>query len=171
MNRPLSADPNLPKLRRARQDDFPAIRRLIWKVHINPTGLDWRHFWVAVDVQDRIVATGQLKPHRDGSIEMASIATEPAWRGRGIASLIIHTLMAEAPRPLYLVTIPPTAPFYIRFGFRTLAADEMPPNLRKEYRFASWISHIFNKGRPMMVIMAVGVEPAVPINPPDSRSS
>jgi hypothetical protein len=35
-------------LRRATAEDFPAISRLIRQVHINPTGLDWHRFVVAV---------------------------------------------------------------------------------------------------------------------------
>ena len=36
------------ELRAATEDDFPQIKALIHLVHINPTGLDWRRFLVAV---------------------------------------------------------------------------------------------------------------------------
>jgi len=72
-------------LRPAQVKDAASIRRLIWQVHINPTGLDWHHFWVAVDAQDSLLGCGQLKPHGDGSLELASIAVQPQQRGKGIA--------------------------------------------------------------------------------------
>ena len=38
-------------LRPATAADFPAIRALIRRVRINPYGLDWRRFLVAVDTE------------------------------------------------------------------------------------------------------------------------
>jgi len=72
-------------LRPARVDDRAAIRRIIYEARINPTSLDWRRFVVAEE-DGQVVATGQIKPHRDGSRELASIATRPAYQQRGIAS-------------------------------------------------------------------------------------
>jgi N-acetylglutamate synthase-like GNAT family acetyltransferase len=74
-------------LRRARQPDAPAIRRLIRQVGINPLGLDWRRFLIAVDAGGQLVGCGQVKPHADGSLELASIAVQPAWRGFARAAL------------------------------------------------------------------------------------
>ena len=117
--------------------------------------LDWRHFLVAVDEQDRVIATGQIKPHGDGTRELASIATEPAWRGQGIASAIIQRLLSENSPPLYLSTIRPTAPFYLRFGFRELAPAEMPPYLGRMARlFQSLRRWVFPK-MPDLVVMKI----------------
>ena len=61
-------------VRPATREDFPAIRSLIHTVRINPTGLGWRRFLVAVTPQGRLLGCGQIKLHADGSREMASIA-------------------------------------------------------------------------------------------------
>ena len=79
-------------LRLAAQSDFPAIRRLIHEVGINLLALDWRHFILAVDANDHMIGCGQVKHHKDGSLELASIAVQPEWRrqlktltdGRGV---------------------------------------------------------------------------------------
>ncbi len=47
------------QLRSATQTDFPAIRELIHRVQINPMGLDWARFVVAVDWQDKSSAAGR----------------------------------------------------------------------------------------------------------------
>ena len=52
-------------LRSATAADFPAIRKLIWQVGINPIGLDWRRFVLAVDEEGRLLGCGQIKPHRE----------------------------------------------------------------------------------------------------------
>ncbi|HEX9090031.1 MAG TPA: GNAT family N-acetyltransferase, partial [Anaerolineales bacterium] len=72
-------------LRPAMADDAPAIRQIISAVHINPLSLDWQRFVIATDGQGRLVGCGQVKTHRDGSLELASVAVQPEWRGRGIA--------------------------------------------------------------------------------------
>ena len=128
-------------LRKATQKDAAAIRRLIWLVHINPMGLNWRRFLVEVDEHDQVIASGQIKPHHDGSRELASIATHPDWRGQGIASTIIQRLLEETPRPIYLITAAHNRDFYPRFGFRILDLPEMPPELARIMRFAGWLQH------------------------------
>jgi N-acetylglutamate synthase-like GNAT family acetyltransferase len=122
-------------IRKAVQKDSRAIRALIWKVQINPTGLNWRHFLVTVDEQDRVIATGQIKPHRDGTRELASIATHPDFRGQGLASAIIARLLTENPPPLYLKCAEHMGPFYLRFGFRSLDPPEMPADYARDVRF------------------------------------
>ena len=75
-------------LRPAVRQDAPAIRRLIWRARINPTRLDWRHFILAVDKNGKLLGSGQIKPHRDGTNELASIAVQPEARRLGIAGAV-----------------------------------------------------------------------------------
>jgi N-acetylglutamate synthase-like GNAT family acetyltransferase len=123
-------------LRPAEQQDFPAIRALISAVQINPLGLDWRRFIIAVDPSGHLVACGQVKPHQDGSLELASIAVIPERRGQGIASTIIHHLIQSHPVPLYLTCRASLESFYKQFGFRTLEGGEMPQYFRRVARMA-----------------------------------
>jgi GNAT superfamily N-acetyltransferase len=91
-------------------------------------GLDWRRFLVAQDEQGNLVGCGQVKTHRDGSRELASIAVVKAWRKQGVARAIIERLMADNPPPLWLTCHSPLIPLYEKFGFREVTAvHNMPP--------------------------------------------
>ena len=119
-------------LRPATKVDFPAIRRLIHAVGINPMALDWRRFTIAVDADDRLVGCGQVKPHKDGSLELASIAVLPEWRKQGVARAIILHLLETYPRPLYLTCRGRLGPFYEKFGFQEMTAPaDLPPYFRR----------------------------------------
>jgi N-acetylglutamate synthase-like GNAT family acetyltransferase len=126
-------------LRPAAEADMPAIRALIREAHINPTGLYWKRFIVAVDAQNRFVGCGQIKNHGDGSHELASIAVTPAWRGQGVARAIIERLLADHPIELYLTCRAELGPFYTRFGFSVIEVGAMTPYFRRLYRLASAI--------------------------------
>ncbi len=140
-------------MRRATANDAAAIRALIWQVRINPTGLDWRHFLVAVDGSDRVIATGQVKPLQDGTRELASIATAAEFRGQGLASALINQLIAETPRPLYLECAERLGSFYARFGFRTLSKEEMPPVLGRKADLMDWMRrHLAPKMSRLLVM-------------------
>lgn len=142
-------------LRPAEASDFPAIRDLIRRVRINPLALDWRRFVIAVDENDQMIGCGQIKPHDDGAYELASIAVEPAWRGRGVARAIIEHLLAAHPGVLYLTCRSELESFYRPFGFRPIEAAEMPPYFRRIYRLARWIVRLrFERGS--MLVMKRG---------------
>ena len=140
-------------LRPAQPKDALPIRKLIWQVRINPTGLDWHHFWVAVDGNDRLLGCGQLKPHADGSLELASIAVHPQRRGLGIARAIINRLMGEAGRPLYLECAAPLRSFYERFAFRVISLEEMPPSFQRDWKIVAWLKKYLFHQMPGLCVM------------------
>ena len=98
--------------------------------------LDWPRFLLAVSETGEVIGCGQVKPHGDGTRELASIAVIPAWQGNGVARAVIERLLAENPGVLYLTCRGHLGPFYERFGFRSLARDEMPPYFRRIHRIA-----------------------------------
>ncbi len=108
---------------------------------INPTGLHWRRFVVAEEC-GRLVGVGQVKPHYDGSHELASLAVVPDRQGQGIGSAIVRTLLAHAPSPLHLMCADRLEPYYARFGFRRLRRGEMPPYFRSMYWLARVLAFI-----------------------------
>jgi N-acetylglutamate synthase-like GNAT family acetyltransferase len=140
------------RLREAVEADFPNIRALIRQTGINPTGLDWRRFIVAESSAGQFIGCGQLKPHSDGSLELASLAVIPAWRGKGVARVIIQALMDKAPHPLYLTCRGELGPFYEKFGFRILRREEMPPYFRRLSRFAGIVGKLIHQ---TMLVMKV----------------
>jgi GNAT superfamily N-acetyltransferase len=126
-------------LRSATAADFPAIRKLIWQVGINPIGLNWRRFVLAVDEEDRMLGCGQIKPHTGKIRELASIAVNPEARGLGIArTLITHLMQTEQP-PLYLTCRPALQTLYARFGYHTLGLADYPTYFRRLDRLARFL--------------------------------
>ncbi len=125
------------ELRAANRKDQPGIRALIRAVRINPLGIHWRRFTLAVDEDGHLVGCGQIKQHTDGSRELASIAVVETWRGQGVATTIIrHLLRSERP-PLWLICRPGLMPFYKRFGFRRIEpGSPMPPYFRRILRLS-----------------------------------
>ena len=126
-------------IRPARPDEQATIKRIVRAARINPMNLDWRRFLVA-DEDGRIVAIGQVKPHGDGSRELASIATIPSHQRRGMAAQVIRALIAREQGELVLVCQATLEPFYARFGFRRIARDEMPSYFKR----LSWAMRIWN---------------------------
>ena len=118
-------------LRPAIETDAHQIRDLIHRVGINPMDLNWRHFVVVENVESQFVGCAQLKPHKDGSLELASLAVEEEYRRQGVARALIEHLLARSPRPLFLMCQPALVPFYEKFGFRAIGLKAMPPYFRK----------------------------------------
>lgn len=131
-------------LRPATSNDAAIIRRIIFQVHINPSDLNWQRFILAVDEQDQVIGCGQVKPHKDGSMELASIAVVPAWRGRGVASQIIENLLLNNPGRLYLTCRSSLEPFYERFGFKKIGMSEMPHHFQRMARMINRFQRLFN---------------------------
>ena len=140
-------------LRRAEARDFPAIPGLIRQARINPTGLDWRRFVVAVNGADAVLGCGQLKPHRGGIIELASIAVRPEHRQRGIARAIMENLIGAAPRPLYLTCRSSLRTFYEQWQFQVLEVSEMPPYFRRLARAMSLVGGLFMPDERLLVMV------------------
>lgn len=103
---------------------------------INPLGLDWRRFVVAEE-GGQVIGVGQVKPHGDGSLELASIAVIAERRGQGVGSQIVRALLKQSPGRLYLMCRDGLESFYARFGFRRVSGGEMTPYFRRMHRLAN----------------------------------
>lgn len=139
-------------LRPARETEDAAIKRLIHFVGINPMGLDWRRFIVAVDAQDQIIATGQIKPHGRDVHELASIAVVPEYRGQGLARAIMEHLLQDSPRPLYLTCVSSLEPLYQKFGFHSIDYDEMPRYFQRLSKLAGLVFLIASRNEKLLVM-------------------
>ena len=87
---------------------------------------------MAMTPQGDLLGCGQIKPHTDGSREMASIAVKEQARGQGVARKVIEALLALEPEsPLYLMCRARLKPLYNKFGFHAIWLAEMPPYFRR----------------------------------------
>ncbi len=123
-------------LRNARADDQYAIRLIVRAAWLNPIGIDWQRFMV-VDDGWQLIGVGQVKPHRDGSRELASIAVVPEYQGHGVASAIIGALLKQEQGTIYLTCRYGMTPFYTRFGFRRIDRADMTPYFRRTERLVN----------------------------------
>jgi amino-acid N-acetyltransferase len=139
------------EIRSALETESTQIRGLIDLVGINPMGLDWKRFVVVVE-SGRVVACGQVKPHGAGILELASIAVHPEYRGRGLARSVIETLLGRHPRPLYLMCMSHNGAMYEKFGFRKLAAGQMPRYFARIKKLFD-VSRVFKKSDGELLVM------------------
>lgn len=139
-------------LRPATQADFPEIKVLIRQVRINPMGLDWRRFTVAVNGQGQVIACGQMKPVPGGLVELASLAVKPAFRRQGIARALIEHLLARSSLPVYLTCRSRLGKLYEKFGFRVLETDELPPYYRRLQRLAGLLMGLARRNETLYVM-------------------
>ena len=130
-----------------------AIQALIHKVDINPYKLDWRRFIIALDKEKNLIGCGQVKLHRDGTPELASLAVEPAWRGQGVARAIIERLLKDHPyKKLYVFCPQSLQMIYEKFGFGLCTRKAIPPYLRTA-GFSFRLLHFFFPKSDKMIVM------------------
>jgi N-acetylglutamate synthase-like GNAT family acetyltransferase len=116
-------------IRPASAADQSAIRAIVYAARLIPRDLDWRRFLVAEE-QGRIVGVGQVKPHSDGSRELASLAVLPKHQAQGIGGALIEALLARESGPVYLMCMDRLERYYQRFDFRRLGRAELPASFR-----------------------------------------
>ena len=122
-------------VRRATSEDNWPIRWLVLSAKLDPTQLRWQQFWV-IECDRQLVACGQLRNFSDIQ-ELGSLVVTPAWRSRGLGSFLTQHLIATATEPLYLECLGQRlAEFYTRFGFVTIAFEDLPRSIKPKFRFS-----------------------------------
>jgi amino-acid N-acetyltransferase len=141
-------------LRSATAADHPTIKAMVWAARINPQGIVWPRFILAIDGAGQTIGCAQVKPHRDGTRELASLVVVKAWRGRGVARALIEHLMAQHGRPLWLTCGSSLIPLYQKFGFRELTDDaELSPYFRRLRRAAGFILYFARTNQYLAVML------------------
>ena len=140
------------KIRPAEESEFTQIKDLIHLVGINPSGLDWKRFVVAVNAEGKVISCGQLKPHGGDILELASIATVPEYERQGLASAVIIELLKTPVRPLYLMCMEHNGSLYEKFGFRSLQIDEMPKYFRRIKKLFNVAEVVMRSGEDLLVM-------------------
>jgi N-acetylglutamate synthase-like GNAT family acetyltransferase len=130
------------EIRKAAQEDSANIRKLILGTGINPTGLKWERFLIAESPQGEFIGCGQLKPHVDGTMELASIAVKREWRSRGAARALIETLINSHSGDLYLMCTSNLGPLYEKFGFHEVHEADMPTFFRRVSKLGGVLANI-----------------------------
>ena len=125
-------------IRKAQIQEVPEIRRFLVQFSqdggILPRTLadlygQLRDYYVYRENQGPLLGIGALHICWAGLGEIRSVAVSPAHRGRGIASRIVQTCLAEAQAiglsEIFLLTLAPE--FFQRFGFQVVSREELLP--------------------------------------------
>lgn len=147
------------QLRPARAGDQDTIHALVRAAGINPLGLDWERFIVAEADNGLVIGCGQLKEHRDGSLELASLAVEERWRGRGVGRQLIRALITEADRQLWLMCRSGLVPLYEKFGFESVPSDGQQPSYFRRVRALARLYHLLASRDQSLAIMTRPANP------------
>ena len=145
-------------IQKARPQHATPIRKLVWVSGINPTGLNWTRFLVALTPVGELIGCGQLKPHADGTMELASLAVEPTWRGRGVGRALIENLLATYTGDLYLICQSNLGPLYEKFGFHTLGEGELPTYFRRVSKLAGVLENLRKAGERLLIMQRPAVK-------------
>lgn len=142
-------------MRPARPGDQDRITDLVRSARLNPIKLKWDRFLVVETEHGRVVACGQVRRHRDGTRELASIVVEEGWRGRGLGRQLIEALMSRYDRPLWLMCRSNLAPLYAKFGFEEVAPQDAQPAYFQRVRTLASVYHFLaSTGEHLAVMVA-----------------
>ena len=144
------------KLRPATEDDAALIRKLVRIGQINPTGLKWPRFMVAKTPGGQVIGCGQVKSHRDGSQELASLVVDPDWRGQGVARAIIEYFSATHEGDLYLMCRSSLGPLYEKFGYRSVPREDLPRYFQRIMRMMSLFERVRSDGEHVLIMKRAG---------------
>lgn len=138
----------------------PIIKQLIREAHLNPIGINWERFRLACDPEGMVIGCAQVKPHRDGSRELASLVVRKPWRKRGISRALISALMERETEPLWLTCASNLVPYYQKFGFEEVTSLSQMPAY---YRWARRAFDLITLFRKFPGYLAVMTQPAAKI--------
>jgi N-acetylglutamate synthase-like GNAT family acetyltransferase len=124
-------------IRAATPRDQAAIVELVRSEPLNPAGLEWQRFVVAID-RGGLAGTVQMRHHADGSRELGSLVVRRDLRGRGVAARLIDALLQRHEDRVLLVTRTTRAPYFAPWGFSPIAPNAAPPPLRRQRRLGQW---------------------------------
>lgn len=138
-------------LRPATKQDQSTIRWLVAQARVNPAGLNWQRFWVA-EADGKVIGCCQVKPHRDGSRELASLVVREDWRGKGVARALVEHFTAEEEGILYLMCRSDLGELYEKLGFRSLEVDEMPKYFRRVFKLMNTPARLGGRGLRLRIM-------------------
>ncbi len=115
------------RIRPAASGDQPTIKQMIRDQHLDPTALDWSHFWVA-EMNGEIVGIGQVRPYPKCR-ELGSLVVKAPYRGTGVGARLMNALLERESGDVYLECQVKNEAYYSRFGFKRIPWFQAPPPL------------------------------------------
>jgi N-acetylglutamate synthase-like GNAT family acetyltransferase len=117
----------------AKPEDEPAILYLLKELEGDRSRFDITRFYVA-KIGKNLVGCVRTKIFAGGGLELASLAVDKNYQGKGIGSrLVEELLLKESARPIFILTELNKESFYNKFNFNIIESPELPDEFRKEY--------------------------------------
>lgn len=92
----------------------------------------------------QIAGLRQVKPHRQGTREVASGLVLPEYRRQGISARLMREILAREKGPLYLMCDRQWATYYEQFGFEVVPPKDLPADFGREYRLGRFITRLLS---------------------------
>ena len=115
-------------IRPATEADRRAILGLMRPRDYNRVNLQPACFLVAEE-EGQVIGIGQIKRHRDGTPELASLVVAAERRRQGVGQALVRALVARHQGPLYLFCLATLESFYATLGFQQVARRQLPLTL------------------------------------------
>jgi N-acetylglutamate synthase-like GNAT family acetyltransferase len=128
-------------IRQAVAMDQVAIVELVHSERLNPNGLAWQNFVVAVQGHT-LVGAVQMRQHPEGSLELGSLVVRRDHRGHGIAGRLIGALLAQHPGRVHVITRSTNAAHYRPWGFVRIEPRAAPRTVRRQRLIGQMVSVI-----------------------------
>ncbi len=155
---PHSGDAAFVLIRAAVALDQAAITRLVQGERLNPNGLAWQNFIVAV-VGGAVVGAVQMRQHDDDSLELGSLVVHREHRRRGIAGRLITVLLNLHAGQVHVITHRKNAVHYRRWSFRPIALGLAAHAVQRNYclgQLAALISLVRGRWPRRLMILRRG---------------
>ncbi len=99
-----------------------------------------------------VVGCARIKVLEDAVFELSSLFVKPEYRGQGMGrSLVSKIISKDHRRPIYLLTMKETIPFYEVNGFTAINPKELPGVLYTDYQRI--IKKPFAQGREVVAMV------------------
>jgi len=120
--------------------DLPAVHALLERLHLPIDGVDEHLPTMLVAKEDQlIVGTVALEMYADGAL-LRSVAVDPSRQGRQLGHQLTDAALKLASNrgvtTVFLLTTTAER-FFPRFGFESIARDEVPSSVRASVEFQS----------------------------------
>lgn len=126
-------------IRQAVALDQVAITRLVHSERLNPHGLVWQNFVVAIR-GTALIGAVQMRQHPEGSRELGSLVVSREQRGQGIAGRLIGALLTRHPGPVHVITRDANAVHYDAWGFERIDTRDAPRTVRRHRLMGQMVS-------------------------------
>lgn len=117
----------------ASPEDELAIFDLLNELEGDRSQFDIARFYLA-KAENNLVGCVRTKMFNGGYLELASLAVNKNYQGKGIGSrLVRELLLRERVRPIFILTELNKEGFYKKFDFNIIEPKELPDEFKKEY--------------------------------------